>query len=164
LAAVRGGAGARTGAGLIPARREERAALCAGGRRAQRVRDGSRCASRQHTGAIIMSQQRINALKTAPDAYQLLSNIEKYIEKSGLDFKLTHLVKMRASQINGCAYCLDMHSHDARARGETERRLYLLDAWQESALYDPRERAALAWTEALTRIDRTHAPDADFEL
>jgi AhpD family alkylhydroperoxidase len=110
-----------------------------------------------------MSEPRINALKIAPDAYQLLWNIEKYIDKSGLEYKLTHLVKMRASQINGCAYCLDMHSHDAREHGESERRLYLLDAWRESSLYSPRERAALAWTEALTRIDRTHAPDADYD-
>jgi AhpD family alkylhydroperoxidase len=71
---------------------------------------------------------------------------------------------MRASQINGCAYCLHMHSSDARKAGESEARLYLLDAWHESNLYTPRERAALAWTESLTRVAKTHAPDADYEL
>ena len=72
-------------------------------------------------------------------------------------------MKTRASQINGCAYCIHMHTYDARAHGETEERLYLLDAWRESPLYTPRERAALAWTESLTRISETHAPDADYE-
>src|SRR5262249_1315845 len=81
----------------------------------------------------------------------------------GLERTLIELVKMRASQINGCAYCLDMHSRDARKNGETEQRLYLLDAWQESPLYTPRERAALAWTEAVTHIAETHAPDDPFE-
>lgn len=74
-----------------------------------------------------------------------------------------HLVKMRASQINGCAYCLAMHSRDARRAGETEQRLYLLDGWQESPIYTPRERVALAWTEAVTRIADTHAPDDAYE-
>ena len=110
-----------------------------------------------------MTTQRLRALNIAPEAYAALQNVEKYLEKSGLDRKLAHLVKMRASQINGCAYCLDMHSRDARKLGESEQRLYLLDAWHESSLFDARERAALAWTDALTRIDRTHAPDADFE-
>ena len=82
---------------------------------------------------------------------------------TGLEPALLELVKMRASQINGCAYCLHMHSRDARALGESEERLYLLDAWRESPLYSDRERAALAWTEALTRIADTHAPDADYE-
>jgi len=77
-----------------------------------------------------------------------------------LDHSLIHLVKMRASQINGCAYCLDMHSRDARKNGETEQRLYVLDAWRETELFTVRERAALAWTEALTLISQTHAPDA----
>ena len=77
---------------------------------------------------------------------------------------LLNLVKLRASQINGCAFCLDMHSKDARKLGETEQRLYLLNAWRESPIYTPAERAALAWTEALTQIAETHAPDADYEL
>ena len=110
-----------------------------------------------------MSQQRLQAINIAPNAYTALRNVEKYIEQSGLDRKLAHLVRMRASQINGCAYCLAMHSRDARKLGESEQRLYLLDAWRESALFNARERAALGWAEALTRIDRTHAPDADFE-
>jgi AhpD family alkylhydroperoxidase len=88
--------------------------------------------------------------------------VEAYIRGCGLEPGLIDLVKMRASQINGCAFCLDMHSHDARQRGETEQRLYLLDAWREVPFYSPRERAALAWTEALTRIAETHAPDADY--
>jgi AhpD family alkylhydroperoxidase len=86
--------------------------------------------------------------------------LEKYLHECGLEPTLLDLVKMRASQINGCAYCLDMHSKDARAAGETEQRLYLLDAWRESPCYSERERAALAWTEALTRIGDHHAPDA----
>jgi AhpD family alkylhydroperoxidase len=78
---------------------------------------------------------------------------------SGLEKSLTELVKIRASQINGCAFCLHMHTADARKHGETEERLYLLDAWRESPLYNDRERAALAWTEALTLVSQTHAPD-----
>jgi AhpD family alkylhydroperoxidase len=84
-------------------------------------------------------------------------DLEKYIASSGLEEKLIHLVKMRASQINGCAYCLDMHSLDARAIGETEQRLYTLEAWRETPFFTDRERAALAWTEALTLISQTHA-------
>jgi AhpD family alkylhydroperoxidase len=82
----------------------------------------------------------------------------------GLEPGLIELIKIRASQINGCAYCIHMHTAEARAAGETEERIYLLDAWRESPLYTDRERAALAWTEALTRIADTHAPDADYEL
>jgi len=85
--------------------------------------------------------------------------LEKYIAESGLEPKLVHLVKMRASQINGCAYCLDMHSIDARAAGESEQRLYTLEAWRETPFFSDRERAALAWTESLTLIAQTHAPD-----
>jgi AhpD family alkylhydroperoxidase len=85
--------------------------------------------------------------------------IESYLAKCGLEHSLLYLIKMRASQINGCAYCLDMHSKDARAEGETEQRLYGLDAWRETPFYSARERAALAWTEALTLIAQTHAPD-----
>jgi AhpD family alkylhydroperoxidase len=88
--------------------------------------------------------------------------VEAYVRQCGLEPSLIGLVKMRASQINGCAFCLDMHSHDARRDGETEQRLYLLDAWREVPFYSPRERAALAWTEALTRIAETHAPDEDY--
>jgi AhpD family alkylhydroperoxidase len=89
--------------------------------------------------------------------------IEAYLKNCGIERSLLHLVKMRASQINGCAYCLDMHSKDARAEGETEQRLYTLDAWRETPFFSPRERAALAWTEALTLISKTHAPDDVFD-
>lgn len=89
--------------------------------------------------------------------------LEKYIGASGLDQKLVLLMKMRASQINGCAYCLDMHSIDARAEGETEQRLYTLDAWRETPFFSDRERAALAWTEAITLVSETHVPEMVFE-
>jgi AhpD family alkylhydroperoxidase len=88
-----------------------------------------------------------------------LAAAEKVIAESGLEGSLIELVKTRASQINGCAFCIHMHTSDARAHGETEERLYLLNAWRESPLYTDRERAALAWTEALTLISETHAPD-----
>ena len=102
---------------------------------------------------------RINFLKHAPKAVELLQGLERYIRESGVEHTTLELVKMRASQINGCAYCLDMHSKDARAAGETEQRLYLLDAWREVALYSPRERAALEWTEAVTLVADGHVPD-----
>ncbi|MBZ9600597.1 carboxymuconolactone decarboxylase family protein [Phyllobacterium chamaecytisi] len=90
--------------------------------------------------------------------------MEESVVSSGLEMSLIELVKMRASQINGCAFCLDMHSKDARKKGETEQRLYLLNAWRESPLYSERERAALAWTEALTLISKTHAPDNVYDV
>jgi AhpD family alkylhydroperoxidase len=86
-------------------------------------------------------------------------SLQKEVEQSGLEHSLLELVKMRASQINGCAYCLDMHSKDARAMGETEQRLYGLSAWHEAPYYTARERAALAWTESVTRVADTHVPD-----
>ena len=89
--------------------------------------------------------------------------LETYVRQSGLERSLLHLIKTRASQINGCAYCLEMHTREARADGESEERLYLLDAWRESPAYSERERAALAWTEALTLIAETHAPDNLYE-
>jgi AhpD family alkylhydroperoxidase len=109
-----------------------------------------------------MESERLNAYEIAPEAMKALRQVEAYIHNSGLDKRLIELVKMRASQINGCAYCLDMHSRDLRRQGETEQRIYLLNAWRESPLYTPRERAALGWTEALTRVADTHAPDADW--
>lgn len=105
---------------------------------------------------------RLNPAAAAPDAYKAMVALEKYIQGSGLEPSLIELVKMRASQINGCAFCLDMHSRDARARGESEQRLYLLNAWRESPLYTDRERAALGWTEALTLVAQTQAPDQDY--
>src|ERR1700680_655731 len=110
-----------------------------------------------------MKAGRLNAYEAAPDAMRGLQRVEGYTQQCGLEKSLIELVKMRASQINGCAYCLHEHSTDARRAGETEQRLYLLDAWHESPLYTARERAALAWTEALTRIAETHAPDAIYE-
>ena len=102
---------------------------------------------------------RIEFAKVAPGAVHALLGLEKYLQKSGLETSLLHLLKMRASQINGCAYCLDMHSKDARADGETEQRLYLLNAWRETTFYSDRERAALAWTEAVTLVSENQVPD-----
>ena len=98
----------------------------------------------------------------APDGYRALAGVEAYLHSCGLETSLIELVKMRASQVNGCAFCLDMHSRDARRNGETEQRLYLLNAWRETALYTPRERAALAWTEHLTRLPTDGAPEAAY--
>ena len=106
---------------------------------------------------------RLNPYQAAPDAMKAMTALENYVQGCGLEPTLIELVKTRASQINGCAFCIHMHTTDARARGETVERLYLLDAWRESPLYDERERAALAWTEALTLIADTHAPDAVYE-
>jgi AhpD family alkylhydroperoxidase len=106
---------------------------------------------------------RISIADAAPEAYAAVSGVEAYIQRCGLEKSLIELVKMRASQINGCAFCLDMHSKDARKAGETEQRLYLLNAWRESPLYSERERAALAWTECVTRIADTGAPDVEYE-
>lgn len=104
-------------------------------------------------------EQRLDAYKVAPKLLQQMVDLNAKVEASGLEHSLLELVKIRASQINGCAFCLHMHTRDARKLGETEERLYLLDAWRESPLYTERERAALAWTEALTLISETHAPD-----
>ncbi|MEO8072686.1 MAG: carboxymuconolactone decarboxylase family protein [Acidobacteriota bacterium] len=108
-------------------------------------------------------KERFSYTKAAPKAAQAMFALHKYVEDSGLEHSLLELVKTRASQINGCAFCLDMHTKDARAGGETEQRLYLLNAWRETDFYTKRERAALAWTEAITLIAETHAPDADYE-
>src|SRR5512142_640356 len=102
---------------------------------------------------------RIEFTKASPGAYRTMLSMQEYVHGCGLEASLLELVKMRASQINGCAYCLDMHSKDARAAGETEQRLYVLPAWREAPFYTPRERAALAWTEAVTRVGDTHVPD-----
>ena len=106
---------------------------------------------------------RINFYQAAPDTMKALVALEDQIKTSGLEQSLIELVRTRASQINGCAFCINMHTADARKLGETEQRLYLLSAWRESPLYTERERAALAWTEAVTLIAETHAPDADYE-
>lgn len=107
---------------------------------------------------------RIEFAKVGAKAVETMLGLEKYLRSCGLESSLLDLIKMRASQINGCAYCLDMHSKDARAAGETEQRLYLLTAWREAPFYSERERAALAWTEALTSVAESHVPDEVYEL
>lgn len=107
---------------------------------------------------------RLIPLNTAPEAIQAMLNLENYVKNCGLENTLIELVKIRASQLNQCAFCLHMHTKDARSAGETEERIYLLSAWHESPLFTERERAALAWTESLTLIAETHAPDEDYAL
>ena len=107
---------------------------------------------------------RIEYAKVAPDGYAAMLGLEKYARSSGLELSLLELVKVRASQINGCAYCLDMHTKDARAAGEKEQRLYAVAAWHEAPFFSERERAALAWTEAVTRVGETQVPDETYEL
>jgi len=108
-------------------------------------------------------EQRIDYLKVSRDGYKALSGLEEYLHHCGLEAPLLHLIKLRASQINGCAYCIDMHWKDLRSIGENEQRLYGLDAWEESPYYTDRERAALTWTEAVTNIQDGHARDEVFE-
>ena len=106
-------------------------------------------------------EERLRYAQASPDAFKAMLNTEQQVRRSGLESSLLELVKMRASQINGCAWCLDMHAKDARALGETEQRLYLLPPWRDAPCYTERERAALAWTEAVTNIAATHdVPDA----
>jgi len=106
---------------------------------------------------------RLNYAKAFPEGIHALLNLGKVIGASGLEPSLVELVKTRASQMNGCAYCIDMHTKDARAAGETEQRLYALSAWRETPFFTPRERAALAWTEAVTNIQQGHASDEVYE-
>lgn len=106
---------------------------------------------------------RIEFHNANPRIMQLLLAIEGYVQDSKLEPRLLHLIKTRASQINGCAQCLDMHTKDARAEGESEQRLYTLDAWRETPFFDERERAALEWTEAVTCVADTHVPDEVYE-
>jgi AhpD family alkylhydroperoxidase len=108
-------------------------------------------------------EARLNYVKIAPDVYKAMLNLQEAVSHSGLDAKLLNLVVLRASQINGCAVCIDMHTKDMRADGESEQRLYLLSAWRESPFYSDRERAALAWTEAVTQITDGHVPDEVFQ-
>lgn len=110
-----------------------------------------------------MESERIRYAKVAPGAYRAMSSLEKYVRESGIESSLLELIKLRASQINGCAFCIDMHWKDARAAGESEQRLYSLDAWRETSFYSERERAALAWTEAVTLIAENHVPDELYE-
>jgi AhpD family alkylhydroperoxidase len=108
-------------------------------------------------------QPRIAYPKVAPGAMKAMRGLEAYLAECGLESSLLDLVRTRASQINGCAYCIDMHTKDARARGESEQRLYALSAWRETPFYTERERTALAWTEAVTLITDGHVPDAVYE-
>ena len=109
-------------------------------------------------------QSRLEAQKASPAAYRAMLALETFVRKSSkIEPSLLELVKMRASQINGCAYCIDMHSKDARAEGESEQRLYALNAWRETPFFTDRERAALAWTEAVTLVAEGHVPDAVYE-
>jgi AhpD family alkylhydroperoxidase len=108
-------------------------------------------------------EPRLDYRRFSQEPIKALLAIEDYLSHSSIEPQLLHLLKLRASQINGCAYCIDMHSKDARALGETEQRLYELNAWRETPFYTDRERAALEWAEALTLIANTHAPDDSYE-
>src|SRR5512135_591402 len=103
-------------------------------------------------------ERRIDYGAASPKAYEAMLGLERHLRTCGLDQKLLHLVKLRVSQMNGCAYCVDMHWKDLRAAGESEQRLYELDAWREAPFYTERERAALAWAEGVTRLEDGHVP------
>jgi AhpD family alkylhydroperoxidase len=107
-------------------------------------------------------QARLDYAKIAPDALRAVLALERFVQESGLPKSLIHLIKLRASQINGCAYCVDMHVKGARKDGHSEQWIALISAWQESPLYTPEERAVLGWTESLTNLAQTRAPDADY--
>ena len=109
-------------------------------------------------------QSRLEYKKIAPAAYRAMRELETYVQQSDLEPSLLELVKTRASQINGCAYCIDMHTKDARARDESEQRLYALTAWEETPFFTERERAALTWTEAVTEVTKEHVPDEVYAL
>jgi AhpD family alkylhydroperoxidase len=108
-------------------------------------------------------EQRINYVTVAPEGIRALGDLEAYVRRSGLEPGLLELIKTRASQLNGCAYCIDMHTKDARAAGEVEQRLYALAAWRETPFYTDRERAALAWTEAVTLVSQAPVPDGLYQ-
>ena len=108
-------------------------------------------------------QQRLSYSRVAPEGAEILQKLERYVKNSGLEEDLLELVKLRASQINGCAYCIDMHTKQARTYGESEQRLYAVSAWHEAPFYSERERAALAWTEAVTQVSQDHVPDEVYE-
>ena len=113
------------------------------------------------------AQPRIDYKKVAPDVIEAMQGLEECVykegRKAGLEKSILHLVKLRASQINGCAWCIDMHTKDARAEGETEQRLYLIPAWRDAPFFSERERAALAWTEAVTLVSQDHVPDQVYD-
>jgi AhpD family alkylhydroperoxidase len=109
-------------------------------------------------------EQRLDYSKTVPEAAEILRKLESYLRKTSLEPELVELVKLRASQINGCAFCIDMHTKDARSRGESEQRLYGVSAWREAPFYDERERAALAWAESVTTVSRDQVPDEIYNM
>ena len=111
-----------------------------------------------------MMEPRIKYAQIVPEGFRAMLGLEHYVQSSGLEPGLLDLVELRASQINGCAYCIDIHTKDARAHGETEQRLYALTAWEETPFYTERERAAFAWTEAVTKVFEGHVPDEVYEM
>ena len=113
--------------------------------------------------SVVEIERRLDYAKTAPHAIQAMYGLERYVRQCGLEKSLLALVKLRASGINGCAYCVDMHTKDARANGETEQRLYAVAVWREAPFFTERERAALAWTEAVTLVSHDHVPDDVYE-
>ncbi len=116
------------------------------------------------TASMYSFQSRLAQSKIAPKGYQILAQLLDYVKHCGLESALVELINLRASQINGCAYCIDMHTRNARVMGESEQRLYALDAWHETPFYTDRERAALAWTEAVTLVSIEHVPDEVYAL
>jgi AhpD family alkylhydroperoxidase len=108
-------------------------------------------------------QQRLDAMKISPAAFKAVAGLQAYVDQSSLEKSLLELVKIRASQINGCAFCLVMHTNEARRHGETDDRMHLLNAWHEAPGFSPRERAALGWVEALTLVSETHVPDEVYD-
>ena len=108
-------------------------------------------------------QQRLDAMKISPAAYKAMAGLQAYVDQSGLERPLIELIKIRASQINGCAFCINMHTTEARRAGETDERMHLLNAWREAPVFSERERAALAWTEAVTLVAQGHVPDEVYE-
>lgn len=109
-------------------------------------------------------QARFDFTQASPEAYKAVAALEKYVkEESGIDPQLLHLLKLRASQINGCAYCVDMHVKEARRDGISEQKIHLVSVWQESPLFSAKERAVLGWTEAVTKVAKTGVPDADYQ-
>ena len=109
-------------------------------------------------------KSRIEYAQVAPSAVEAMRALEKYVRTCGIEPKLLELIKIRASQINGCAYCLDMHAKDARSQSETEQRIYALNAWRETPFFTEKERAALSWTESVTQISTSHVPDEVYEI
>jgi AhpD family alkylhydroperoxidase len=122
-----------------------------------------RLGSRKPTYGETTMQQRLDPMKVSPAAYRAIAGLQGYVDQSGLDRSLLDLVKIRASQINGCAFCLAMHTDEARKHGENDERMHLLNAWREAPVFSERERAALAWTEAVTLVADGHVPDAVYE-